>query len=71
MVKLMKRNQTRSVKVGNLVLGGNENVYIQSMTTTKTKDINKLKQDVAVMKEHHEADINILKGHYKNIKEVN
>ena len=35
----MKRKETRSVNVGPLVLGGNEKVYIQSMTTTKTKDI--------------------------------
>lgn len=35
----MKREQTRRVRVGNLVLGGNNKVYIQSMTTTKTKHI--------------------------------
>lgn len=35
----MLRNETRKVQVGNLVLGGNDKVYIQSMTTTKTKDI--------------------------------
>ena len=35
----MKRNETKIVKVGNLTLGGNNNIYIQSMTTTKTKDI--------------------------------
>ena len=36
----MNRMKTRSVRVGNLTLGGNNNIYIQSMTTTKTKDIN-------------------------------
>ena len=35
----MKRNKTRVVHVGNLTLGGNDKVYIQSMTTTKTKDV--------------------------------
>lgn len=35
----MLRNQTRSFKVGNLTLGGNNQVLIQSMTNTKTKDI--------------------------------
>lgn len=35
----MKRNETKIVRVGNLTLGGNDKVYIQSMTTTKTKDI--------------------------------
>ena len=38
MVILMKRSETRSVKVGNLTFGGNDKVYIQSMCTTRTKD---------------------------------
>lgn len=36
---MYKRNKTRQIKVGNLLLGGNNKVYIQSMTNTKTKDI--------------------------------
>ena len=35
----MKRNETRAIKVGNLVIGGNDQVIIQSMTNTKTKYI--------------------------------
>lgn len=35
----MKRNETRAIKVGNLTIGGNNEVIIQSMTNTKTKDI--------------------------------
>ena len=35
----MKREETRSFKVGNLTLGGNNHVIIQSMCNTKTKDI--------------------------------
>lgn len=35
----MLRNQTRSFKVGNLTLGGNNHVIIQSMCNTKTKDV--------------------------------
>lgn len=35
----MNRNQTRAIKVGNLTIGGNDKVIIQSMTNTKTKDI--------------------------------
>ncbi len=35
----MKRNETTQIKVGNLLLGNNDKVYIQSMTNTKTKDI--------------------------------
>jgi (E)-4-hydroxy-3-methylbut-2-enyl-diphosphate synthase len=33
------RTQTRPVKVGNIQIGGNDQVVIQSMTTTKTHDI--------------------------------
>ena len=36
---MFTRNQTRPVKVGNLIIGGNDQVYIQSMTTTKTADV--------------------------------
>lgn len=35
----MKRFQTRKVKVGDLTLGGNNHVYIQSMTSTKTSNV--------------------------------
>ena len=49
MVILVKRTETIAVKVGNLTLGGNDNIYIQSMTTTKTKDIeNTVKQILAL-----------------------
>ncbi|WP_027414992.1 flavodoxin-dependent (E)-4-hydroxy-3-methylbut-2-enyl-diphosphate synthase [Aneurinibacillus terranovensis] len=33
------RTQTRPVKVGNLTIGGNNQVIVQSMTTTKTADV--------------------------------
>jgi (E)-4-hydroxy-3-methylbut-2-enyl-diphosphate synthase len=46
------RNQTRAVKVGNLSLGGSDKIYIQSMTNTKTKDIDAtVKQILALEKE--------------------
>lgn len=35
----MKRHETRSFKVGNLELGGNNHVIIQSMCNTKTKNV--------------------------------
>lgn len=35
----MIRTETRPIHVGNLVLGGNDHIYIQSMTNTKTKDV--------------------------------
>ena len=34
-----KRNETKSIKVGNVQIGGQNKVVIQSMTNTKTKDI--------------------------------
>lgn len=36
---MYKRNETRPIKVGNLALGGNSHIYIQSMCNTKTKDV--------------------------------
>lgn len=33
------RKETRPVKVGNITIGGNDQVVIQSMTTTKTHDV--------------------------------
>ena len=33
------RNKTKKVKVGNIVIGGNNNIVIQSMTNTKTSNI--------------------------------
>lgn len=42
----MKRNQTRSVKVGDIQIGGNDNVVIQSMTTTKPSDVDKTVEQI-------------------------
>ena len=36
---MINRNNTKQIKVGNVLIGGNNNVVIQSMTNTKTKDI--------------------------------
>lgn len=45
---MYKRNNTRSIKVGSLTIGGQNDVIIQSMTNTKTKNvletINQIKQ---------------------------
>ena len=35
----MLREETRSVQVGNLTIGGNNHVVIQSMCNTKTKNV--------------------------------
>lgn len=42
----MQREQTRKVKVGPYELGGNQKVYIQSMTNTHTKDIEKTVEQI-------------------------
>lgn len=39
MVERVHRKNTRPVKVGNLTIGGNDEVIIQSMATTKTHDV--------------------------------
>ena len=39
MMKMYQRNQTKQIQIGNLLIGGNSHVSIQSMTNTKTKDI--------------------------------
>lgn len=36
---MISRNQTRPVRIGNLQLGGNDRILIQSMTNTKTRDV--------------------------------
>ncbi len=36
---MINRNETKQIKIGNLTIGGNNKIYIQSMTNTKTKDI--------------------------------
>ncbi|TGA99602.1 flavodoxin-dependent (E)-4-hydroxy-3-methylbut-2-enyl-diphosphate synthase [Sporolactobacillus shoreae] len=39
MSEITHRTKTRKVKVGNLTIGGTNEVIIQSMTTTKTRDV--------------------------------
>ena len=47
----MKRTETRPIMVGNVKIGGQNKVVIQSMTNTKTKDVqNTVKQILALEK---------------------
>ena len=39
MSKITHRRETRQVQIGKILLGGNDEVVVQSMTTTKTKDV--------------------------------
>jgi (E)-4-hydroxy-3-methylbut-2-enyl-diphosphate synthase len=54
----LKRHETKSVKVGNLTFGGNNKVYIQSMTNTQTYDV---KATVAQIKRLEEAGCEIVR----------
>lgn len=38
---MIKRRKTRKIKVGNLFIGGNSPVVVQSMTNTDTRDVKK------------------------------
>ncbi len=55
---MFKRTETRPVKVGNLVIGGNNQVFIQSMTTTKTADV---EATVAQIKRLEEAGVDLVR----------
>jgi len=48
--EIIHRTKTRPVKVGNITIGGNNEVVIQSMTTTKTHDVD------ATVKEIHRLE---------------
>ena len=39
---MVKRNETRKIFVGDVQIGGQDKVVIQSMTNTKTKDVKSL-----------------------------
>ncbi len=55
---MVKRTETRPVQVGNLQIGGNHQVYIQSMTTTKTADV---AATVAQIKRLEEAGVDLVR----------
>ncbi|EGL82229.1 4-hydroxy-3-methylbut-2-en-1-yl diphosphate synthase [Caldalkalibacillus thermarum TA2.A1] len=55
---MFHRTQTRPVRVGNVTIGGNDHVVIQSMTTTKTHDV---EATVAQIKRLEEAGCQIVR----------
>jgi (E)-4-hydroxy-3-methylbut-2-enyl-diphosphate synthase len=57
-LSMYHRTQTRPVKVGHLTIGGNNEVVIQSMTTTKTHDV---EATVAEIKKLEEAGCQIVR----------
>lgn len=58
MSQITHRTNTRPVKVGSLTIGGNNEVIVQSMTTTKTHDV---EATVAQIKELEEAGCQIVR----------
>ena len=58
MTKMTHRKNTRPVKVGNLTIGGSNELFIQSMTTTKTEDVD---ATVAQIKRLEEAGCQIVR----------
>ncbi|EAR65130.1 4-hydroxy-3-methylbut-2-en-1-yl diphosphate synthase [Bacillus sp. NRRL B-14911] len=58
MSEIIHRTKTRPVKVGNLTIGGNNELVIQSMTTTKTHDV---EATVAEIKRLEEAGCQVVR----------
>ena len=54
----MERSITREIKIGNKVIGGNNPILIQSMTNTKTEDV---EATVAQIKQLEEAGCDIIR----------
>ena len=48
---MFHRRETRPVKVGNLQIGGNDQVVVQSMTTTKTHDVKATVEQIRQLEE--------------------
>jgi len=48
---MIKRDKTRAIKVGNVQVGGQHRVVIQSMTNTFTKDIDKTIEQILGLEE--------------------
>ena len=51
MEEIIERNNTKKIKVGDVVIGGNEHVVIQSMCNTKTKDVKATVQQILALEQ--------------------
>jgi len=51
MSELIHRSKTRPVRVGNLTIGGSDELFIQSMTTTKTHDVEETVKEILRLEE--------------------
>ena len=54
--RLIKRKKTREIKVGNILVGGNSPISVQSMTNTITSNIKKTTEQINSL-ENAGADI--------------
>ena len=54
--RIINRKKTRKIKVGNVSVGGNSQISVQSMTNTLTTDIKRTVQQIKVL-ENAGADI--------------
>ena len=48
---MFRRNETNSIKVGNIQIGGNNEVIIQSMTNTRTSNVNETVKQILELEE--------------------
>ena len=48
---MLKRNETRKIFVGGVQIGGQNKVVIQSMTNTKTKDVERTVEQILKLEE--------------------
>ncbi|HLR11165.1 MAG TPA: flavodoxin-dependent (E)-4-hydroxy-3-methylbut-2-enyl-diphosphate synthase [Sporosarcina sp.] len=51
MSEILHRSQTRPVRVGNLIIGGSNELFVQSMTTTKTHDVEATVKEIKRLEE--------------------
>jgi len=51
MSEIIHRSKTRPVRVGNLTIGGSDELFIQSMTTTKTHDVDATVEEILRLEE--------------------
>jgi len=51
MSEVTHRSKTRPVRVGNLTIGGSDELFIQSMTTTKTHDVEATVKEILRLEE--------------------
>ena len=48
---MMPRHKTREVRCGTLAIGGDQPLWVQSLTTTKTSDLETTKAEIRQMLE--------------------